>query len=74
MNSGLPIPMAQGMRSMPATSKKQFKFMHAVASGAIKKAGLSPAKAKEFVSGQSPKGLPERKRRHRVKYPSPSKK
>lgn len=58
---------------MPATSKKQFKFMHAVASGSIKKPGLSPAKAAEFVSGQSPKGLPNKTKRHRVKYPAPSK-
>lgn len=45
---------------MPAKSKQQFKFMEGVASGSIKKPGLSPAKAKEFVSGQSPKGLPRK--------------
>lgn len=44
---------------MPASSKKQFRFMEAVAHGSIKKPGLSPAKAAEYVSGQSPKGLPE---------------
>jgi len=73
MNSGLPVPMAA--TTMPATSKRQFKFMHAVASGAVKKAGLSPTKAKEFVSGQSPKGLPNTapKKRLKVKYPSPKK-
>ena len=32
--------------------------MHAVASGSAK--GLSKAKARELVAGQSPKGLPER--------------
>jgi len=36
---------------MPAISKKQFKFMEAVAHGAFKKPGLSPEKAKEYVSG-----------------------
>lgn len=45
---------------MPARSKQQFKFMEAVANGSLKKPGLSPAKAKEFISGQSPKGLPTR--------------
>jgi hypothetical protein len=48
---------------MPATSKKQFAFMQAVAHGNIKKKGLSKKKAKEFVAGQSPKGLPTRKRK-----------
>jgi hypothetical protein len=52
---------------MPATSKKQFKFMEAVKHGAIKKPGLSPAKAAEFVDGQSPKGLPEKSLKfHRI--------
>ncbi len=45
--------------AMPAVSKRQFRFMQAVAHGGIKKSGLSPAKAAEFVSGESPKGLPE---------------
>ena len=44
---------------MPATSKKQFRFMQGVAGGSIKAPGLSKAKASEYVSGQSPKGLPE---------------
>ena len=58
---------------MPATSKSQFRFMQAVAHGGVKKAGLSSSEAKEFVSGQSPKGLPETapKRRHKVSYPKP---
>jgi hypothetical protein len=43
---------------MPARSKAQFRFMQAVAHGSVKKAGLSPAKAEEFVAGQSPKKLP----------------
>lgn len=45
---------------MPATSKKQFRFMEAVAHGGIKRPGLTPAKAAEYVSGESPKGLPEK--------------
>ena len=46
---------------MPATSKRQFRFMQAVASGKAKKKpkGLSRSEAKEYVSGQSPVGLPE---------------
>lgn len=55
---------------MPATSQAQFRFMEAVAHGSIKKAGLSPDKAKEFVSGQSPKGLPERVKEARKKVKS----
>ena len=44
-----------------ATSKAQFRFMQAVAHGKAKKKpkGLSRAEAKEYVGGQSPKGLPE---------------
>jgi hypothetical protein len=34
---------------MPSVSQKQHKFMAAVASGSIKKPGLSPEKAAEFV-------------------------
>lgn len=45
---------------MPATSKAQFRFMQGVAHGNIKAKGLSRAKAAEYVSGQSPTGLPER--------------
>ena len=46
---------------MPAKSRAQFRFMQAVAHGTAKKKpkGLSRAEAKEFVGGQSPKGLPE---------------
>lgn len=50
---------------MPAKSKAQFRFMQAVRSGSIKKKGLSKRKAAEFVKGQSPKGLPKKKRRKR---------
>ena len=45
---------------MPAVSKAQFRFMEGVAHGSIKKPGLSASKAKEYVSGQSPKNLPEK--------------
>lgn len=45
---------------MPATSKAQFRFMQAVAHGSANARGLSKAKAAEYVSGQSPKGLPEK--------------
>jgi len=45
---------------MPATSKKQFRFMQAVAHGTArnKPKGLSQEEAAEYVSGQNPKGLP----------------
>lgn len=45
---------------MPAKSKAQARFMGAVAGGMVKKKGLPPAKAKEYVAGQKMKGLPER--------------
>ena len=48
---------------MPAVSKRQFAFMQGVAHGNIKAKGLSKKDAREFVSGQSPKGLPKRKKR-----------
>jgi hypothetical protein len=73
--NGLPQPMRAGMEgAMPATSKRQFRFMQTVAHGGAKAPGLSKAEASEYVSGQSPKSLPESapKKRHRVKFPSPS--
>lgn len=45
---------------MPAKSKAQYRFMQAACHGSVKKKGLSKAKACEYVSGQSPKGLPAR--------------
>lgn len=49
---------------MPAKSKQQLKFMAAVASGSIKKPGLSKAKASEFVSATpSYKSLPNKSRK-----------
>lgn len=46
---------------MPARSKAQFRFMEGVAHGSIRpKGGLTKDQAAEYVSGQSPKGLPEK--------------
>lgn len=47
---------------MPPRSQKQARFMRAVASGDIKKKGLSKKEAKEYVEGHPTKGLPKRKR------------
>lgn len=44
---------------MPVTSKRQFRFMQAVAHGSAKAPGLSKSEAAEYVRGQSPKALPE---------------
>ena len=52
---------------MPAVSRKQARFMRAVASGSIKKKGLSKAKALEFVEGQSTKDLPEKVKKKKKK-------
>ena len=48
-----------------AVSKKQFRFLHGVASGSIKDASLSPEKAQEMLGHQSSKGLPEKARKRR---------
>lgn len=45
---------------MPPKSKAQAKFMRAVASGDVKKPGLSKKQAEEFVSGTPTKNLPAR--------------
>jgi hypothetical protein len=39
--------------------------MRAVASGVVKKKGLSRTKAREFVEGHSTKRLPERKKKRK---------
>lgn len=57
---------------MPATSKAQYRFMQGIAHGNISAPGLSKKKAAEYVSGQSTKGLPEKKSwvktlKHKVK-------
>ncbi len=47
---------------MPATSKAQFKFMQDICSGSrTPPKGLTKKKACEFIKGQSPKDLPEKK-------------
>jgi hypothetical protein len=47
---------------MPATSRAQYRFMQAVAHGMAPRRGHgpTPSQAKEYVAGQSPKGLPAR--------------
>jgi hypothetical protein len=47
---------------MPAKSKAQAGFMGLVASGKIKKKGLSKKKAKEFLRGVKLKKLPKKKK------------
>ena len=49
---------------MPAKSKVQFKLMKAICEGTYPDGyqGISKKVACEFVGGQSPKGLPEKKR------------
>lgn len=48
---------------MPAKSKAQVGFMGLVASGKLKKKGLSSAKAKEFLRGVKVSKLPNRKKK-----------
>lgn len=50
---------------MPATSRKQAAFMRAVASGSIKKKGLSKAEARKFVEHVPTKNLPLRAKKKR---------
>lgn len=50
---------------MPPKSKAQARFMRTVASGSIKRKGLSRKEAKEYVEGHSTKGLPEKKKKRR---------
>jgi hypothetical protein len=50
---------------MPAKSKKQARFMRAVAAGDAKAPGLSKAEAREFVKGHSTKGLPEKAKKRK---------
>jgi len=48
---------------MPAESKQKFKLMKGIATGSIKPRGtLTKKVAREYIKGQSPKGLPKRKR------------
>lgn len=59
------VPYGEVHVAMPAKSKKQFRLMQAVAHGDAKVGGLSKKEAAEYVKGQSPKGLPEKKKRKR---------
>jgi len=52
---------------MPPVSKKQARFMRAVASGKLKKPGLSANEAEEYVSGYPTKDLPESAERSKAK-------
>lgn len=45
---------------MPSQSKAQFRFMEGVKHGSIKRPGLSPEKAAEFVDNVDYKSLPAR--------------
>lgn len=49
---------------MPAKSKAQFKLMKGICEGSYPDGyrGISKATACEFVKGQSPKGLPKKKK------------
>lgn len=52
--------MGEDIKTNPPVSQAQARFMRAVASGKIKKKGLSKREAGEYVSGHPTKGLPER--------------
>ena len=49
---------------MPAKSKAQFGLMKGICEGSIRpKRGISKETACEFIRGQSPKGLPKKKKK-----------
>lgn len=48
---------------MPVKSRAQARFFGLIASGKLKKKGLSKAKAKEYLRGVHYNGLPARKKR-----------
>ena len=49
---------------MPAKSKQQFKLMAGICHGGIRPKGkLTKRVACEYIRGQSPKGLPRRKKK-----------
>ena len=54
---------------MPAKSKSQFKLMKTIAEGTYPSGYrvISKKVAKEFVDHQSPKGLPEKKKKKKSK-------
>lgn len=51
-----------------ATSKAQYRWFRAVQHGSVKAPGLSPSEAKEMIGHQSPKGLPERKKKRGLRH------
>jgi len=48
---------------LPPKSQKQARWFRAVASGDIKKKGLSKKEAEEYVKGHPTKRLPEKKKK-----------
>ena len=58
------MPETQG-GEMSAKSKQQFKMMKGICKGSIKPRKDLPSKkvACEFVQGQTPKGLPKKKKK-----------
>ena len=62
------IPASPTGDDMPPKSKAQARFMRAVAGGKVKKKGLSKVEAKEYVSGYSTKGLPEKKSKKSTRH------
>ena len=48
---------------MPPVSKKQARWLRAVAAGDIKADGLTKKEAKEYVKGHPTKHLPEKKKK-----------
>ena len=59
---------------MPAKSKSQFRFMASIAYGGNKKTSMSKKAAKEYISGQSPEGLPDKVKKSSVAYQNSGKK
>jgi hypothetical protein len=61
----LPLPSIKSkwmIKEAPARSKAQFRYMQAICNGSIKPPkGMTRAQACEYVEGQSPKDLPEKK-------------
>jgi hypothetical protein len=52
---------------MPVKSKRQARYFGAIASGRIKRKGISKARAREMLRGTKVKRLPETKRKRKRK-------
>lgn len=52
---------------MPAKSKRQARFLGAVASGRVKRKGISKTRAREMLRGTKIKRLPETARKRKRK-------